>query len=758
MENVVEEHSQRRQREGDAFVAKDMIDRLLQLADDPNLEVKLTRDSVKAAAVIVEWAISELLKNPEVFAKATEELDGVIGRGRWVTEKDMSHLPYMDAIVKETMRMHMVVPLLSPRLSREDTSVAGYDIPAGTRVLVNAWTISRDPDLWDAPEEFGPERFVGSKMDVKGQDFELLPFGSGRRMCPGYSLGLKVIQLTLANLLHGFAWRLPDGMTKEELSMEEVFGLSTPRKFPLQAVVEPKLPAHLYLPPSAAFLAIALGLALFLGAFHFHGRHCRHAHKLPPGPKPWPIIGNMNLLGDLPHRSIHELSKRYGPLMQLRFGSLPVLIVSSPEMARHVLKTHDAAFSDRPRFAIGRYTAYDCSDVLWSPYGPYLRQARKICTAELFSAKRLESFEHVRDEEVRVLLRGLHRSSSRGRTVRLRDYLQMLTLGVISRVVLGRKYVGEEAAAARDEMGVSSTPAITPGEFREMVDEFFVLHGAFNIGDFIPWLDWLDLQGYVRRMKMMSAVFDRFLESVLDVHNERRRLEGERFVPKDMVDVLLQLADDPNLEDLIIGATDTAANTLEWAISELLKSPKILAKATEELNKVIGLDRLVTERDLPHLPYIEAVLKETMRVHPAAPMLAPHQAREHTCVDGYDILAGTTVFVNVWGMGHDPALWDEPEEFRPERFLENKIDMRGQDFELLPFGSGRRMCPGYSLALKVMMLGLANMIHAFVWRLPEGMTVEDLSMEETYLLAMPRKFPLEATVEPRLPAGLYMGA
>jgi cytochrome P450 len=210
-------------------------------------------------------------------------------------------------------------------------------------------------------------------------------------------------------------------------------------------------------------------------------------------------------------------------------------------------------------------------------------------------------------------------------------------------------------------------------------------------------------------------------------------------------------------QDLIIGATDTSANTMEWALSELLKNPEILAKATDELNNVIGLDRLATERDLPHLPYIEAILKETMRVHPAAPMLAPHLAREDTRVDGYDVLVGTVVFVNVWGIGRDPALWDAPEEFRPERFLESKIDMRGQDFELLPFGSGRRMCPGYNLSLKLMALGLANLLHAFVWRLPEGVTVEDLSMEETFLLAMPRKFPLEATVEPRLPDHLYTG-
>ena len=206
----------------------------------------LIAGGTESSAVTVEWAISELLKKPEVIAKATEELDRVIGRSRWVTEKDIPQLPYVDAIVKETMRLHPVAPLLVPRLAREDATVDGYDIPAGTRVLVSVWSIGRDPALWDAPEEFMPERFLGSKLDVKGQDYELLPFGSGRRMCPGYSLGLKVIQVSLANLLHGFAWRLPDGMDKEDLSMEETYQLVLPRKVPLEAIVEPKLPALLY--------------------------------------------------------------------------------------------------------------------------------------------------------------------------------------------------------------------------------------------------------------------------------------------------------------------------------------------------------------------------------------------------------------------------------------------------------------------------------------------------------------------------------
>lgn len=200
----------------------------------------------ESSAVTVEWAISELLKRPEIIKKATEELDRVIGRERWVEEKEIQTLPYIEAIVKETMRLHPVAPMLVPRQTREDVTINGYDIPAGTRVLVNVWTIGHDPAVWENPDEFRPERFLEKSIDVKGHDFELLPFGSGRRMCPGYNLGLKVIQVSLANLLHGFNWRLPDGMKNADLSMEEIFGLSTPKKDPLQAVVEPRLRAHLY--------------------------------------------------------------------------------------------------------------------------------------------------------------------------------------------------------------------------------------------------------------------------------------------------------------------------------------------------------------------------------------------------------------------------------------------------------------------------------------------------------------------------------
>ncbi|KAK1575852.1 hypothetical protein Q3G72_008893 [Acer saccharum] len=324
--------------------------------------------------------------------------------------------------------------------------------------------------------------------------------------------------------------------------MELISGTTTPSWFP-------------YL---AAWLAT---LTLILLARRLHRRP---KLNLPPGPKPWPIIGNLNLIGPLPHRSIHALSQKYGPIMHLKFGSFHVVVGSSVEMAKNFLKTNDVIFASRPKTAAGKYTTYNYSDITWSPYGPYWRQARKMCLMELFSVKRLESFEYIRVEELKLLLRDLYKSC--GKPTMLKDHLSDVSLNVISRMVLGKKYTEED----HDQNEV-----VTPQEFKEMLDELFLLNGVLDIGDSIPWLAFLDLQGYIKRMKILAKKFDRFLEHVLDEHNERRR-GIENYQAKDMVDVLLQLADDPNLEiklerhgvkaftqDLIAGGTESSAVTVE---------------------------------------------------------------------------------------------------------------------------------------------------------------------------------------------------
>ncbi|KAL6645964.1 hypothetical protein ACP70R_017572 [Stipagrostis hirtigluma subsp. patula] len=431
------------------------------------------------------------------------------------------------------------------------------------------------------------------------------------------------------------------------------------------------------LSPLATLVAVVLA-AVILRKFKASSRR---VYNLPPGPRPWPVIGNFNLIGALPHRSTHELSKKYGPLMHLRFGSFPVVVGSSVDMARFFLRTHDVLFLDRPRNASGKHTTYNFADITWSPYGAYWRQARRICAAELFSARRLASFEHIRADEVRVLVRGLYSAAGCAAAVRLnRDHLSPLSMNVITRMVLGKRFFGDGADAAEG-------PVSSLAEFMWMMDELMLLNG-----------------GYVRRMKKLGEMFDAFMEYVLDEHGERRRREGEGFVARDMVDVLMQLTDDPALEvklgcvgvkaftqDLIAGGTESSSLTVEWTMSELLRKPAVLAAAAEELDRVVGRGRWVTEADIPHLPYLEAIVKETMRLHPVAPLLAPRVAREDVAVGGYDIPKGVRVFVNVWAIGRDPALWDAPEEFTPVRFVGSEVDVKGQDFELLPFGSGRRM-------------------------------------------------------------------
>nr|GMD38685.1 cytochrome P450 71A1-like [Ipomoea batatas] len=353
--------------------------------------------------------------------------------------------------------------------------------------------------------------------------------------------------------------------------------------------------AQTWIAYAAAWLST---IALILLAKHLHRRKLH----LPPGPKPWPIIGNLNLIGSLPHRSIHDLSQKYGPIMQLQFGSFPVVVGSSVEMAKIFLKTMDINFVGRPKTAAGKYTTYNYSDITWSPYGPYWRQARRMCIMELFSAKRLDSYEYIRSQELKSILAQLYNVSSARQPILLKDYLSTLSLNVISRMVLGKSYLNESEGAI-----------VSPNEFKKMLDELFLLNGVLNIGDSIPWIDFLDLQGYIKRMKALSKKFDMFLEHVLDEHNVRRVAEGDSFVAKDMVDLLLQLADDPSLEvklerhgvkgftqDLLAGGTESSAVTVEWAISELLKKPEIFKKATDELDRVIGQKRWGFNWKLPN--------------------------------------------------------------------------------------------------------------------------------------------------------------
>ena len=214
-------------------------------------------------------------------------------------------------------------------------------------------------------------------------------------------------------------------------------------------------------------------------------------------------------------------------------------------MAKLFLKTHDHIFASRPKLAAGKYTTYNYSDVTWAPYGPFWRQGRKIYLTELFNSKRLESYEYIRVEERRDFVSRLFALS--GNPVALKEQLSCLTLSVISRTVLGKKYFSETAGSKKTS---TSSSLVKLERFQEILDELFLLNGVLNIGDWMPWLRFLDLQGYQKRMKALKKRLDRFHDQVIDEHKAKKTKEGlnGNFVAKDMVDLLLELAENPDLE------------------------------------------------------------------------------------------------------------------------------------------------------------------------------------------------------------------
>jgi len=500
---------------------------------------------------------------------------------------------------------------------------------------------------------------------------------------------------------------------------------------------------------AVAAICIAVLLSTWMLFRRIH-RFNNKLKKLPPGPRPWPIIGHLHMIGKLPHRNLALLSQRYGPLMSLRLGSVPTVIVSSAEMAQQFLKTHDHVFSSRPAMRCAKNMFYDSIDVTFAPYGHYWRLARRICVSELLSPKRLESFRFQREEEVSVItIRSLLEECATvsNPVVDVTKTVSAVVVDILCRMTFGRKYSDNEGYDSRG--------------FRAMIPQVSSLLGAFDIGDFIPYLEWMDLQGFGRQEKEIHKRADGFYEKLIEDHLVQKGSQETR----DFVDVLLSVYENSTPEvnlgrdslksllmDMLHAGTDTTSTALEWAMSELLKRPLVMKKAQEELEKVVGLNRKVRESDLPHLPYLQAVVKETLRLYPPAPLMVPHESMDLCTVSDYEIPARTRIIINAWAIGRDPTSWEDAEEFKPERFMGRSVDVRGQDFELLPFGSGRRGCPGIQLAMVIVEFVLGQLLHCFDWRLPDGIQGPDLDMSEKFGISSRRAVALLAVPTPRLPA------
>ncbi|GLJ52564.1 hypothetical protein SUGI_1118640 [Cryptomeria japonica] len=471
--------------------------------------------------------------------------------------------------------------------------------------------------------------------------------------------------------------------------------------------------------------------------------------KLPPGPSGWPVLGCLPLLGSMPHVTLTDLSKKYGPIVYLKMGTSKMVVANTPAAAKAFLKTLDINFSNRPRNVGATYLAYNMQDMVWAPYGDRWKMLRKLCNIHMLGGKALDDWLPVREVEMGHMLKSIFVQSCNNQVVNVPDLLNICTANIFGQMILSKRVFegqGDEA-----------------NQFKDNVVELMTKAGYFNIGDFIPSIAWMDLHRIQGSMKKLAKRFDDMLNKMIAEHEAT---VATRATP-DFLDVLMskqknfdgeevRLSDD-NIKSLLLdmftAGTDTSSSVIEWTLAELILNPKLLQRAKDEMNGVIGRDRLLQVSDIPKLPYLVAICKEGFRKHPSTPLSLPRVSTEACQVGGYYIPKGTRLTLNIWGIGRDPKIWDNPLEFNPDRFVGSKIDPRGSDFQLIPFGAGRRICAGTRMGIAMVEYNLGSMIHAFDWELPPGKN--SLNMEESFGLALQKKEPLVAKATPRLALHLY---
>ncbi|CAM0903902.1 unnamed protein product [Alopecurus aequalis] len=458
---------------------------------------------------------------------------------------------------------------------------------------------------------------------------------------------------------------------------------------------------------------VYLGLAIVSLFIVLASRRRSAAHggdvlRLPPGPWQLPVIGSLHhLAGQLPHRGMRDLARRHGPAMLLRLGEVPTLVVSSREGAREVMNTHDTTFATRPLSTTMRVLTNGGRDIVFAPYGDYWRQLRKIAVMELFTARRVLSFRAIREEEVAAVLSEVGEAAAAERPVEMHALLSALVADSTVRAVMGDRCKERDA-------------------FLRELDRTMKLSSGFNPADMWPSSRLaVRFSGAVRRAKECRDAVYGILDGIIQEHLER--MDSDTDHDDDLLDVLLRIQKEGGLQfpldmdaiksvifDIFGAGSETAATTLEWAIAELIKNPKVMQKATAEMRQAFQARGAVAEHALSELPYLHLVIRETLRLHTPLPLLLPRECQEPCQVLGYDVPRGTQVLINAWALSRDERYWpDAPEEFRPERFegeAAAPADFGGADFAFLPFGAGRRMCPGMAFGLANVELALASLL------------------------------------------------
>ncbi|CAA7022996.1 unnamed protein product [Microthlaspi erraticum] len=472
-------------------------------------------------------------------------------------------------------------------------------------------------------------------------------------------------------------------------------------------------------------LAIALSLLLLSLVFFTARRFCSgdEGAKIPPGPLRLPLLGNILQIGGKPHRSLMDLSRTYGSVVSLKLGCLTTVVISSAEAAKQVLK--HMTMSCVIGSPLTRFEPLVTTSV---PLSGYLRLLVGEATKDL------------RMRKVQELICFVNKCSERSEEMNITRASFITSLNIISNALFSTNLANLDGSE-------------TAHDFQNVVLRMMEIAGKPKIADFFPFLGFLDLQGTRKEaslwMNKLFSVFQRFIDTKRSSNESTKN-------NNDILDSLLNIAQEEESElddngikhfllDLFLAGTDTSSSAVEWAMAELLRNPKMMVKAREEIRQVIRRNDTVQESDIFKLPYLQAVVKETLRLHPPVPFLIPRKSEsDHVRIFEFLIPKNAQVLVNIWAIGRDPSAWENPTKFEPERFLGREIDVKGNDFELIPFGAGRRICPGMPLAFRVVHLVLASLLYGFDWKFQNGVVPGNLDMNEAFGVTLHRAEPLYA--------------
>ncbi|MCL7029073.1 hypothetical protein MKW94_010416 [Papaver nudicaule] len=498
------------------------------------------------------------------------------------------------------------------------------------------------------------------------------------------------------------------------------------------------------------FGTIAGVLIVFLVFF----RSILFKSRLPPGPQGFPLIGNVLDLGFKPHEKLSLLKLRYGPLIWLRLGSINTVVISSARAASEMFKHHDTSFCDRHVISTLMHDdSLHKGSIGLSDYGPYWKMIRRLCATELFCKRRLENGMAMRRLCVDQLIGWIsdEAKSNPGTAIEITRFAFAANFNLTGNLVLSKEDLADPKSAVVNN-------------FFNLTSEIMEIIAKPNISDYFPFLSWLDLQGLrkktIKLSKMLAAITNGFVEERLQMRMSNCYHPANNC--PDFLDVLIQFEgngkDEPAklsvkqiqtlMVEFFMAANEAISITVEWALSELLRNPEMMITLKSEITEVVGRGEKFVEEHIQQLPYLNAIIKETLRIHPPGAFTIPRKVRNDMEVMGYSIPKGTMVLVNIWGIGRDPDHWDDPNTFRPERFMGTEIDYRGRHFEYIPFGAGRRICPGLPLAQQMVQLMLGSLLQAFEWKLEEGLDPEKLDMSDKVRFSLRRAIPLKVVATP----------